>query len=151
MPSRVIKTPEDAAAFAAFIVTLAGLPITVSWAKGVKRTHPQNALAHRWYKEIADQRGDTDAEETKAECKLRFGVPILRRENEAWRVEYDAMLKPLGYAQKLRLVQFVDLPVTRHMTTAQQGEYMDAIAREYRPMGFRLTDPEMMKYEWSDR
>lgn len=148
MPSRVLETHDDAAKLARFFAGgLAEFPVTVAWTKGKKRTNPQNALAHRWYKEISDQRGDTDPEEVKAECKLRFGVPILRRENDAWCAEYDDLLKPLDYATKLRLVQFVDLPVTRHMTTKQQTEFMETIAREYRGMGFRLTDPEALKYE----
>lgn len=147
MPSRVLKTNDDARMLARFFISMNDLPVTVAWTKGVKRTNPQNRLAHDWYKQIAEQRGDTDAEWVKAECKLRYGVPILRRENEAWCAEYDDMLKPLPYEMKLRLIRFVDLPVTRHMTTKMQSEYMDTIAREYRSMGFILTDPEARKYE----
>jgi hypothetical protein len=45
-----------------------------------KRTMPQNALKSVWYKDIADFRGDVTSKDVERECKLNYGVPILRRD-----------------------------------------------------------------------
>ena len=83
----------------------------------------------------------------RAECKLTFGVPILRAENEAFRVQYDRTLKPLPYEQKLEAVRVFDLPVTRLMTVKQMTAFMDAMQRHWAAQGVRLTDPEALKYQ----
>ena len=44
------------------------------------------------------------------------------------------------------MMQPLDLPVTRLMTTAQKAAYLDAVQRHWLGQGVALTDPEMMKY-----
>lgn len=119
------------------------LPITVSIADGKVRTTEQNKLQRLWLAEIAQQLGDRTPEEVRGYCKLTLGVPILRAENEAFRERYDAVVKPLPYEQKLAIMmEPLDLPVTRIMTTKQKTAYLDAIHRHFSERGVILTDPE---------
>lgn len=146
MPSKIIRSPEHVDALA---ILLKGrkLPLTVTWAQGVSRSSLQNRLAQRWFSDIATQLGDQTHEEVRAACKLQFGVPILRAENEAFRVQYDRTMKHLPYDQKLDAVRVFDLPVTRLMTVKQMTAFMDAMQRHWLAQGIRLTDPEALRYE----
>lgn len=118
------------------------LPLAVSMSKGSKRSIKQNRLQRQWINEIADQLGDRTAEEVRGECKLTFGVPILRAENAKFCEEYDKSVKGLPYEQKLALMmEPFDLAVTRLMTTKQHTAYLDAIHRHYSGVGLVLTDP----------
>ena len=146
MPTKVIREPAHVIALANL---LAGckLPITVTWTQGASRSHAQNRLAQRWFTDIATQLGDRTHEDVRAECKLTIGVPILRAENEAFRLSYDRIMKHLPYEAKLEAVKAFDLPVTRIMSSAQMTAFMDEMQRRWSAQGIRLTDPEALKYE----
>lgn len=146
MPTKVIREPAHVDALADMLRGRK-MPCTVSWTQGAGRKDAQNRLAQRWFNDIASQLGDQDREGVRAECKLRFGVPILRAENEAFRLSYDRVMKHLPYEEKVAAIRAFDMPVTRLMTVKQMTEFMDAVQREYLPQGVRLTDPEAFKYE----
>jgi len=146
MPTKIIREPTHVDALAAMLRGRK-LPITVTWTQGAPRSASQNRLAQRWFTDIATQLGDQTHEDVRAECKLRFGVPILRAENEAFRLSYDRVIKALPYEEKLEAIKAFDLPVTRLMTVKQMTEFMDAMQRHWLPLGVRLTDPEALKYE----
>jgi hypothetical protein len=121
------------------------LPFTVEILAGRRRSIEQNKLQRLWLKEIAEQAGDRTPEEVRGDAKLRFGVPILRAENETFREKYDRIVKPLPYEAKLELMmEPMDFPVTRLMTSDQSTRYLDAIYRHYVEQGFALTQPEPM-------
>lgn len=118
------------------------LPLTVSIGKGGKRSLKQNRLQRQWINEIAEQLGDQTPEEVRGLCKLQFGVPILRAENEEFRAKYDAVVRPLPYETKIALMQEpLDFPVSRLLTTRQATNYLDAIHRHFSERGIVLTDP----------
>jgi hypothetical protein len=120
----------------------APLPLTVTLSKGGKRSVKQNRLNRQWMGEIAEQLGDQTAEEVRGYCKLTLGVPILRAENEAFRERYDAMVKPMSYETKLALMmEPLDFPITRLMTTKQATAYLDGVHRHFSAKGIVLTDP----------
>ena len=146
MPTKVLREPEHVEALAR-LLTGRKLPLTVTWVQGALRSSQQNRLAQRWFTDVASQLGDQTHEEVRAMCKLHFGVPILRAENEAFRVSYDATMKHLPYEAKLAAVQAFDLPVTRLMTAKQMTAFMDGMQRHWTGQGVRLTDPEALKYE----
>jgi len=146
MPTKIIREPDHADALAA-ILRGRKLPITVTWTQGAPRSLAQNRLAQRWFTDIAAQLGDQTHEDVRAECKLVFGVPILRAENEAFRVSYDRVFKAMPYAEKVEAIRAFDLPVTRLMTAKQMTAFMDAMQRHWTAQGVRLTDPEALKYE----
>ena len=118
------------------------LPFTLSVSKGGKRSVKQNRLQMLWLNEISQQKEDTTVEEIRAYCKLTIGVPILRAENETFREKYDAVVKRLPYEQKIALMmEPLDFPVTRLMSTKQATAYLDGLHRHFSEKGITLTDP----------
>lgn len=146
MPTKIIRDPLHVDALA---ILLKGrkLPLTVTWAQGASRSSAQNRLAQRWFTDISMQLGDMTHDEVRATCKLRFGVPILSAENEAFRVSYDRTMEALPYEAKVAAIMAFDLPVTRLMTVPQMTRFMDEMQRFWSGQGVRLTDPEALKYE----
>jgi hypothetical protein len=133
---------------AARLIEARAVPFTLSLTDGKHRTTAQNKLQRLWMNEISQQRGDLTPEEARAYCKLTIGVPILRAENEAFRIRYDEVVKPLPYEQKIAIMaEPLDLPVTRLMTTKQKTDYLDGIVRHFAEQGIVLTMPEDMKQE----
>lgn len=145
MPTKVLRADEDVDKLARLLSPLKK-PITVSWTKGAPRSAASNRLAQRWFTDIAMQLGDQTHEEVRALCKLTIGVPILRAENEAFRLAYDRVMGELPYADKLAAIQALDLPVTRLMTLPQMTEFMDQMTRTWSAQGVRLTDPRDLMY-----
>lgn len=118
-------------------------PYTVYIEKGKRRSLEQNALLHLWVQEASEQLGDESPEDKRAYCKLHFGVPILRNENEIFREAYDRVVRPLPYEQKLAIMRVpLDMPVTRLMTTGQKKRCLDDIWHHFTDLGVRLTDPD---------
>lgn len=119
------------------------LPFTASLALGKHRTTAQNRLQRKWMTEIAEQMPDEKIEYWRGYCKLRFGVPILREENDEFRERYDSVVKPLSYEQKIAIMsEPLDMPVTRLMTTKQKTAYLDEIFRHFSEQGVILTIPD---------
>lgn len=142
MMKRFITTAQDKAALIAFIQNQTK-PITVTIEHGVigKRSLDQNRLQRAWLGELAEQ-GDMSAEEYRAFCKLHFGVPILRHENDKFRQAYDTKVKWRAYEEKLGfMAEPFDFPVTRLMTVKQHKKYLDAIYVYFTGRGFLLSDP----------
>lgn len=141
MTTRFVETESDRRLLLRFIEQQ-NLPCTVSIAKGGKRSLKQNRLQRLWLNEIAEQLGDLTPEDVRAYCKLTVGVPILRAENDTFRERYDAIIKPLPYEQKMALMmEPLDFPITRIMTTKQATAYLDGVHRHFSERGIVLTDP----------
>ena len=114
--------------------------LRVTTKEGMGRSIPQNSIAHAWYNEIAVQMADTP-ESVKCECKLRFGVPILRAEDPEFREVYDAsILRNLTYEQKLKAMIFI--PVTSNMTKPQLSRYLEHIQMSYAQQGVIVEFPK---------
>ena len=142
MTTRIIRTDEDLQALTA-LLSARKRPFTVQITTGANRSIEQNALAFLWYREIAEQMGDRTATEVRAHCKLHHGVKMLVTENGAFRAAWHARFLRWDYEAKLELmVEPLDLPVTRLMTTKQLTQYLDAIADEFTRQGVVLTQPE---------
>jgi len=110
--------------------------VVVSITSG-KRSLQANALCNLWYEQIGIESDNFPTyAEARAYCKLHFGVPILRRDSDQYRNEYDTLIKPFAYEQKLALMQTMTAfeggwPVTRGMTRDQMREYMDGIKTHF--------------------
>lgn len=148
MTTRIIRTHDDIDGLSRLLKSRK-LPMTVSIAAGEDRTGQQNALAFRWFQEAADQLGDRTASDIRAHCKLHHGVGMLHVENDAFREQWDRLIRDrFTYEEKLALMLPPhDYPVSRVMTVRQMSRWMDAIHAEYSALGVRLTDPELRKYE----
>lgn len=141
MTTRIVETEAHRKSLANLIAARK-LPFTVEIVDGRRRSLAQNRTQRLWCNEIAEQLGGHTAEDIRADAKLRFGVPIMRAENEAFREKYDRLIKPLPYETKIELMsEPMDFPVTRLMTTKQKAAYLDAMQRHYLALGVALTDP----------
>ncbi len=144
MTTQIIETEFDRARLGQLFAAQE-MPFTVNITKGKggKRSLQQNALQRKWLGEIADQLPQDTAEGWRGYCKLHFGVPILRAENEAFAEVYDRLIRPRDYAEKIELMMIpMDLPVTRIMSTKQTTKYLDAIQKHFAEQGVVLTQPE---------
>jgi hypothetical protein len=142
MTTRVVETEGDRALLLQFIKSQK-LPFTVDVVKGRRRSVEQNHLQRLWLNEAAEQLGDRTAEELRGECKLTLGVPLLRAENTTFCEKYDEFVRPLPYEQKLAfMMEPLDFPVTRLMSTEQKTRYLDMMFRHFTEQGVKLTDPE---------
>lgn len=109
---------------------------------GKDRTLDQNAISHVWYHQLSRELKEDNALGWKCFCKLHFGVPILRAENEEFRTLYDKAIKEnFTYEEKLKAMKI--LPVTRLMTTAQLSKYLEDVQTHFRPRGVMLEFPEI--------
>lgn len=141
MPTRIINTENDLKMLLRFLEGRKP-PFTVSITDGKHRSTEQNRTQRLWMREISEQLGDMTPEEVRGYCKLTIGVPILRAENDAFREKYDAVVRPLPYEQKIAfMMEPLDLPVTRLMTTKQKTDYLDGILRHFSEQGVVLTQP----------
>ena len=143
MPARILRTDQDRAAWVRFL-DAQDLPLTVSAVKGAKRSIPQNATLHKWFSQIADEYGDSTAA-IKAECKLRFGLPIMEAERPEWVAQWQPLYSPLHYPMRIKL--FECIPMTSLMTVKKMSALMEAIQREYRAQGIALIDPDARRLE----
>lgn len=138
----VVRTPADWETLRKRLLAMTP-PLTISIMEGEQRSTAQNKLQRKWCHEVAEQLGDRTPEEVRGYSKLHFGVPILRDQDEKFRAEYDAIIRPLPYEAKLKLMQEpFDFGVTRQMTTKQKTAYLDAMFKHWSEMGVSLTLPE---------
>lgn len=103
--------------------------LRISVKAGKDRSLDQNAILHAWITQIATELREQTAADIKAECKLHYGVPILRAEDEDFRAFYDRAIKCLTYEQKLEAMRFV--PVTSVMTVKQLSQFLAAMQSAY--------------------
>ena len=112
---------------------------TYEYRHGAPRNIAQNNLTFTLYKPIGETLFDGDLEYARAVCKLTIGVPIMRRDSPNFREQYDRILKPLSYEEKVRAIMVFELPVTRLMSKKQISEYIDKVCSDYAPQGVRFT------------
>lgn len=142
--TRTIKTEAERRQLIKFLESKE-MPLTVTIKPGEEsRSTRQNRLAFQWFKDAAAQ-GDQTSEQYRVECKLRFGVPILRRDDEDFKAKYDQTIKPLDYEKKLICMEF--FPVTSLMTTKQMTEFLNAVLSHFIGLGYVMTDPSMLGME----
>lgn len=113
---------------------------------GRDRTLDQNALWFSFYKRISEMAGIGDSEDARMYCKLHFGVPIMRRDDEAFRDGWNQVLLNLEYEQKLKLMGPCALfgpegfPVTRLFNRKQGIEYTEKIVYTFSEKGVYFDD-----------
>lgn len=151
---RWIKSEDDLKALKLLISNMQG-PFTLTIEKGIreKRSTDQNRLQRLWINEAAEQ--DTigmTAEEYRAYCKLHFGVPMLRNENDTFAELYDSKIRdrvpPYSYEQKLEFMAIPwDMHVTRLMTIKQHDKYLNMMHDHFTSLGMILTIPNDIDWE----
>ncbi len=101
-----------------------------------KRSISKNALSHVWFKEIANQTGCTE-NEAKAQCKLEFGVPLLRSEDQKFNAWCERVLDNLSHEGRIAAMRY--FPVSSIMDEKQMHEYLQKISMTYANRGIILT------------
>lgn len=128
---RVIATINDALTLREYIKNLdltKPLKVTIELAKK-QRGLNANALSHVWYSHIAKETGEIELD-IKSECKLDYGIPILRGEDPEWNEFYDTTgLEKLTRERQLKMMKFV--PVTSQMSPEQMCRYLNAMQQSY--------------------
>jgi len=105
-----------------------------------KRSLDQNGMIQALYRQIAAQVDDESVIDVTRRCKLTYGVPLLRANDERFRAMYDkAIRKTLTYEEKIDAMDI--LPVTSRMDTPTATEYIDTVIREHSRQGLCLTHP----------
>lgn len=140
MTTRSVRNEDDLRLLVQFLKNRKR-PFHVEIKDGRKRSVEQNSLQHLWISEAAIQL-EQSVEELRAFCKLRYGVPILRRDSEKFRGTYDRLIKPLSYEDKIEAMIRFDWPVTRLMSVAQKTEYLTEVENCFLEQGCVLTRPE---------
>lgn len=104
------------------------------------RSLDQNSLIQAVYRQIASQTDDQSVNDITRECKLRWGVGILKHQSDKFAAMYDKTIKPhLTYEEKLEAMDF--LPVTRLFDKQHATDYIDTLIRVYSQHGFDMTHP----------
>ena len=149
---RWIKSEDDLKALKLLISNMQG-PFTLTIERGIreKRSTDQNRLQRLWVNE-AEQQGDMTAEEYRAYCKLHFGVPMLRNDNDTFAELYDSKIRdrvpPYSYEQKLEFMAIPwDMHVTRLMTIKQHDKYLNMMHDHFTSLGMILTIPNDIDWE----
>lgn len=149
---RWIKNEDDLNAVKRLIANLQA-PVTITIETGIreKRSTDQNRLQRLWINE-AEEQGDMTAEEYRAYCKLHFGVPMLRNENDTFAELYDSKIRdrvpPYSYEQKLEFMAIPwDMHVTRLMTIKQHDKYLNMMHDHFTSLGMILTIPNDIDWE----
>jgi|TARA_R110000823_G_scaffold237912_3_gene363325 hypothetical protein len=105
-----------------------------------KRSRSQNDMVNALYRQLAGQMQDQSFNDIRYECKLTIGVPILRRDNDAFRAFYNAGLLALTYEQKLVAMAYID--ITSLMNKTQGTEFIEEVIKTYSKQGYSLTNEE---------
>lgn len=151
MTQRIVENAFDLKLLISFLEKQ-DLPFTVNVSSGGRRSVAQNRLIHLWMNEIHDQMPGTfeSVEYVRGYCKLHFGVPILRNADEKFRAEYDRVVRPRDYPEKIAfMMEPIALPVTSRMNVKQLSEYLDAMHLHFASEGVELTIPPDKHLGWT--
>ena len=143
-------TVEDAQSLVALYARLGNLPqpfhVVVKEGKGDKRSLSQSGLFHAWMGQIAKATHD-DPASVKADCHIRFGIPLFRAEDEAYALFIERALGGLPRQKVKAMIQAGYVPCTSLMSKPLLSRYMDAVWREYASHA-QLMDPQETR--WRD-
>lgn len=122
--------------------------VTVKPGKGDKRGLSQNGLFHAWMGQIAKETHD-DPASVKADCHIRWGIPIFRGEDAGYAEFIKAALGGRTRAQVKEMIEAGYIPCTSLMTKPVMAKYMDCVWREFAPH-VALMDPAEVKWRSQD-
>lgn len=92
------------------------------------RSLNQNALWAVWYNQIAIESGQSPID-TKYECKLNHGVPILCKQDEGFKRMWQKLFEPLSYEMQLSAMKHIG--VTRELSKMNGSIYTETLQREF--------------------
>lgn len=138
----------DAASLVALYTRLGDMPhpfnVTVKHGEANLRGKSQNGLFHAWMGQIAKATHDTPSE-VKADCHIRWGIPIFRAEDDEYAAFIERALGGLNRGKVKVMIEAGYVPCTSLMTKALLSKYMNAVWNHYSPH-VRLMDPGDLKW-----
>lgn len=141
-------TVTDAESLVSLFTRLGDMPhpfnVLVKPGKGDKRGLSQNGLFHAWMGQIAKATHD-DPASVKADCHIRWGIPMLRADDALYSAFIEAALGGRTRAEVKAMIMAGYIPCTQLMSKAILSQYMDAVWQEYAPH-VPLMDPEELKW-----
>ena len=141
-------TVEDAQGLVSLYARLGDMPhpfnVLVKHGVGDKRSLSQNGLFHAWMGQIAKATHD-DPASVKAECHIRWGIPLFRAEDEAYSDFIQAALGGRNRGAVKVMIEAGYIPCTSIMSKPLLSRYMDHVWQEYAPH-VRLMDPQELKW-----
>jgi hypothetical protein len=114
------------------------------------RSNAQNRLQHHWNNELdrvkdrIPEISSFDIDQIRAFNKLRFGVPIMKEDQdffEAWQLA----AANLNHEQRMQVVFY--MPVTSLMNVEQKARFLNAVYYFYQPKGAELTTSDDFYFE----
>ena len=138
---------KDAESLVALYVRLGDMPqpFHVHVKRGeARRTMTQNSLFHAWMGDIAKATHD-DPASVKADCHIRWGIPLFRTEDADYARFIERALGGLNRGQVKAMICAGYIPCTSLMPKALLSRYMDAVWREYAPH-VALMDPQELRW-----
>ncbi len=107
---------------------------------GIDRSLEQNNHSHVWYAQISRELNEDSPLGVKCECKLRFGVPILRADDAEFDQWFANSIGKLDYEMQIKAMEFID--VTSLMTVRQLKKYLEDMQKDYSMRGVILNFPK---------
>lgn len=102
------------------------------------RSLAQNRLCHMWYGEISGQMFESPLE-TKARCKLDYGIPMLMASNEDFAEKWHSVTHHLGREELLTAADLFD--VTSIMGIRMMAKFLTMVQDVHEAQGIELTRP----------
>lgn len=95
-----------------------------------QRSMAQNKLVNVWYKDIAEQMDDTFLN-IRRQCKLNYGVPLLRAKSEMLDWLYSQTIDKLRYEKRLIAMDGFDITSNDEMDSDLMGQYINAMHEDH--------------------
>jgi hypothetical protein len=112
--------------------------LRISIIAGLDRSIDQNSMFFELYTHIADWMHGGNVEAARAECKLHYGLPILRRDDEALSELCARSIDLLNHEDQLKFI--ATMSVTSEMSKEQGREYITTVMDIYSEQGLMWPD-----------
>ena len=96
-----------------------------------KRSLDQNGTIRLCYKQIHQYRGDCERIEIERQCKLDYGVPILRRECIVFDDIFKSLEKRYNYEQLLKVMDKFKVTSDDGFSTVMASEMIDIMMKDH--------------------
>jgi hypothetical protein len=112
--------------------------LRISIIAGLDRSIDQNSMFFELYTHIADWMHGGNVEAARAECKLNYGLPILRRDDEALSELCSRSIDLFNHEDQLKFIS--TMSVTSEMSKEQGREYITTVMDIYSEQGLMWPD-----------
>lgn len=121
--------------------------LRVSLVAGQDRSLQQNSLFHAWIQQLVREDGEFTAEEYKARSKLRFFVPILRAECEAFAKDWEIIFPAATRTNPdQRTAEVAAMDLMRVSSTCTTSQFSRALEEMQKYFSTKNHDPVFLEF-----